>query len=218
MQVREKIVALILFLLACTLTAGDYQIVDGKVIFPESDISTTVSFYTVKDVEFFVAKNSSGKIVSHQNACQACGPVGFVQNGTAMKCNGCGLQYELDILGVDNPGSCWPFYVPNTINDGSVEIALTDLGIEETSILQTPVQKVGATVLAVSPEAVSFHVPQKGVYSVSLSTIQGRQMLSQSVSSKGQTMQMRLPSLASGHYILHLSGQGIDVKKVVQLF
>lgn len=218
MHLRERVIALIVLLFALVSIAGDFTIVDGKVVFPESDISETASFYKVKDVEFFVVKKKDGTIVSHQNACQACGPVGFVQNGTAMKCNGCGLQYEIETLGVDNPGSCWPFYVPNSVNDPNVEITLSALGLDDTPILLNSEHTIEATFLAVSPETVSLHLPKKGNYTVSIATIQGRQILSQSVSSKGETVQMGLPSLAAGHYILQLSGQGVDMKKLVQLF
>lgn len=201
---RERVTALIVLFFAIVSIAGDFIIVDGKVVFPESDISETASFYKVKDVEFFVVKKGDGTIVSHKNACQACGPVGFVQNGTAMKCNGCGLEYEIDILGVDNPGSCWPFYVANSVNDPNVEITLSALGLDDTPIVQSQYVNAQLKVLALSPQAIFLQLPQSGDFSVVITTLQGKTVLQQNITNNGESFKMPLPTLASGQYVLQV--------------
>lgn len=217
MQIREKCLVLFLLLLGGFISADEFDIVDGNVTFPTANVSEKATYYTVKEVEFFVAQKTDGTIISHKNACQACGPVGFVQNGTAMKCNGCGLEYEIEILGVDNPGSCWPFYVPNRVNGATVHIALSDLGLEDTPVIQQNVS-TGTTVLSVSSEAISFQLPAKGVYTVEITTLQGKNLLQKHIYNSGDFIRVETPMVAAGHYILQLRGQGLDIKKVVQFF
>lgn len=218
MYIRKSIVTLFIFLLTMITLAGEFQIIDGKVVFPESDITSTATYYTVKEVEFFVARNSKGVVISHKNACQACGPVGFVQNGTAMKCNGCGLEYELDILGVDNPGSCWPFYVPNSIVEGNIKIALTDLGLDGTSVLSNHSTSRNIRILSVSPKSVSFVIPENGRYTVSVATLQGKSILNQDLFSSSNMLTINLPNLAAGQYVLRVQGKNIQSKEILNLY
>lgn len=220
MTMRERFVILLLGLFfSISLTAGEYQIIDGKVVFPASDITGTASFFTVEDVTFFVGKNSSGDIVSHMNACQACGPAGFTQVGTAMKCKTCGLEYELDILGVDNPGSCWPFYVPNSVVGENVEIKLTDLGLSDTPVLQSLHATQSAISLSVeSHKKMSLQVQKSGVYTLNVTTILGRSVMQKKMTLSGEKTAMDFSSLAKGSYIVQVKGPETKVEKLVHLY
>lgn len=214
------------FMITCLLInlsiAQGFEAKDGKIFIPTADITTTASYYTFDDVKIFVVKNSSGEIVTHQDACQACGPVGFVQNGTAMKCNGCGLQYEIDDLGVDKAGSCWPYYVSNRTEGDQLVLDQAELGVDlsNTNISNISNSKVnGMRILGFSNLKSSFVISKSGVYTLSLYSVSGKSLseVTKSYSSAG-TYSLKLidKSLAKGEYLLSLkSNENIITEKVI---
>lgn len=209
-------------LLVNSVMAQEFVAKDGKIFIPVEDITTTVSYYTFDDVKIFVVKNSSGGIVTHKDACQACGPVGFVQNGTAMKCNGCGLQYEIDDLGVDKAGSCWPYYVSNRTEDNSLVLDQMELGVD---LKPTPVFSAKynnnnyMSVINVAGLSSVVYVSKADSYNLSVYSVSGK-LISEVRKTFGQAGQYSVETfknkLAKGEYFITLeSSDQIVAKKII---
>lgn len=209
-------------LLVVSVVAQGFEAKDGKIFIPIEDISTTASYYTLGEVKIFVVMNSSGGIVTHQDACQACGPVGFLQNGTAMKCNGCGLQYEIDNLGVDKQGSCWPYYISNRTEGDLLVLDQAEIGVDlNTTGIFNHVNNSLSTmkILGFSNLEGSIVISKSGNYTLSLFSVSGKNIseITKSYSKAGNySVRLLNRSLAKGEYLLTLkSNDNLITKKIV---
>lgn len=196
-------------LLFTSIYAQGFEAKDGKIFIPEKDITTTVSYYTFDDVKIFTVRNSNNEIITHQDACQACGPVGFVQNGTAMKCNGCGLQYEIDDLGVDNPGSCWPFFVSNRTDGDFLILDQAELGVNLGNTFISKIKSKNTNqmhILNITDLNSNVSVAKSGEYTLSIYSISGKLILNmkKSLLSKGNHQFLFNKKLAKGEYLFRL--------------
>lgn len=196
-------------LLFTSIYAQGFEAKDGKIFIPEKDITTTVSYYTFDDVKILTVRNSNNEIITHQDACQACGPVGFVQNGTAMKCNGCGLQYEIDDLGVDNPGSCWPFFVSNRTDGDFLILDQAELGVNLGNTFISKIKSKNTNqmhILNITDLNSNVSVAKSGEYTLSIYSISGKLILNmkKSLLSKGNHQFLFNKKLAKGEYLFRL--------------
>lgn len=204
------------------IQAETFEAINGKIYIPANDISGTATYYTFGDVKIFVARKSDGNIVSHRDACQACGPAGFIQNGTAMKCNACGLQYEIDNLGVDNPGTCWPFYISNSVEGDKIVFDQSELGV---NIGNTPINKIpikenfNIKLIKFSNLECSFSIPSAGNYQFALFNLSGKLIFSvdKTYGNGGiYTVKLRNKKIAKGEYVFAIkSTESAVVKNII---
>ena len=96
---------------------------------PASEVSTTIKHYKYRynispvkfeDIGYILIRASNGDIKSAFNACDVCylENKGYSQSGTKLRCNNCGKTFEIDNLGSQGSGGCWPGHLPHS-NDGS---------------------------------------------------------------------------------------------------
>lgn len=107
---------------------------DDVIQIPLGDISTEADFYTYEsdgvDIDFFTIIGPDDEVHVALNACDLCfdAKKGYVQSGSVMRCNNCGLTFEINSIGTDNTeGGCWPSYIPINIDGDNVIIDKSDL-------------------------------------------------------------------------------------------
>jgi uncharacterized membrane protein len=101
---------------------------------PLSEISGTVKKYTYDSdgvsITYIAVKGSDGEVRTAFDACEICyrAKKGYVQIGNSVKCNNCGLQFNIDDLGTKNKGKgCWPAYLPSEVQGNTIIIKRSDL-------------------------------------------------------------------------------------------
>jgi hypothetical protein len=105
---------------------------------PVSDVTTSIKHYSYtynvsatqhKEIEYILVKASNGDIKSTFNACDVCYPYhkGYSQSGTKLRCNNCGNSFEIDSLGNQGSGGCWPGHLVHSLDGDSVVINVSDL-------------------------------------------------------------------------------------------
>jgi hypothetical protein len=105
---------------------------------PASEVTTSAKFYkyrhnisasNFKDIGYVLVRSANGDIKSAFNACDVCYPAnkGYSQSGTKLRCNNCGKTFEIDKLGTQTPGGCWPSHLPNSVNGGDVVLTVPEL-------------------------------------------------------------------------------------------
>ncbi|UCD02654.1 MAG: DUF2318 domain-containing protein [Candidatus Aenigmatarchaeota archaeon] len=103
----------------------------GIVEIPLSDITENAKFYEYDSIRFFAVKASDGTIKTGFDACDVChaSRKGYRQEGDYMICNNCGNRYPITGLGTENqnPGGCWPGYLPSTIDGDNLVIKESDI-------------------------------------------------------------------------------------------
>ncbi len=99
-----------------------------------SDVTETVKHYQFDAngvmVKYFAVKGSDGAVRTAFDACEVCyrAKKGYAQVGTDVRCNNCGLSFNIDELGTANRGTgCWPAYLPNEVIGDEVLIKKSDL-------------------------------------------------------------------------------------------
>lgn len=101
---------------------------------PMADVSDTARKYSYTyqgtTITYFVAIGPDGEVHTALDACDACfaEKKGYVQEGDVMKCNNCGLTFNMVDIGTTNVGGgCWPHMLPHSIEDGKLIIQKTDI-------------------------------------------------------------------------------------------
>ncbi|MBU0532879.1 DUF2318 domain-containing protein [Candidatus Micrarchaeota archaeon] len=101
---------------------------------PLSEITETVKYYQYDAggvaVRYFAVLGSDGVVRTAFDACEVCyrSGKGYTQVGSDVRCNNCGLSFEIDELGTKNKGNgCWPAYLPHQTNNDKVLIKKSDL-------------------------------------------------------------------------------------------
>lgn len=211
-----------LFVFISNIFSQSFEAIDGKIYIPTNDISTTATYYTFEDVKIFVARKSDGNIISHRDACQACGPAGFVQNGIAMKCNACGLEYEIDNLGVDNPGTCWPFYISNSTENDKLVLDQSELGVDldNTSVYDQKIYpNSNMKLLNFSNLESTFVIPNEGNYKLAIYNLSGKIIaeINKTYSSGGiYREKFNDKAISRGEYLFSLkSNKGTIISKIL---
>ena len=99
-----------------------------------SDVSTNVDHYIYDSngvqIRYFIVKGSDGVVRTAFDACEVCyrSKKGYTQVGNDVKCNNCGLSFQIDGLGTKNKGTgCWPAYLPHEVQGDNVIIKKSDL-------------------------------------------------------------------------------------------
>ena len=88
--------------------------VDSDLVIPVRDISATATFYPVQingDIAvFFAVRAPDNSIRIVVDACQACGPAGFRQEGEYFACKSCEQKFHVSVL-EKKQGGCNPIPV-----------------------------------------------------------------------------------------------------------
>lgn len=122
-----------LSLFGCTAqqssTVAPAQAIADSVGIPVSDVTQTARHYEYDangvKVRYFAVKGSDGEVRTAFDACEVCyrSNKGYTQVGNDMRCNNCGLSFNIDALGTKNQGKgCWPGYLPHKIVGDNVVI------------------------------------------------------------------------------------------------
>lgn len=101
---------------------------------PLSEVTETVKHFEHDTggvtVRYFAVRGSDGAVRTAFDACEVCyrSRKGYTQVGNDVRCNNCGLSFNIDDLGTENQGKgCWPAYLSNEVRDGKVFIKNSDL-------------------------------------------------------------------------------------------
>ncbi|MBM2814768.1 MAG: hypothetical protein HW421_1530 [Ignavibacteria bacterium] len=128
----------IFVLLIMTLLGQSNKAIAQVATQPASDVTTTAKHYSYayktspsqyKDLEYILVKASNGDIKSCFNACDVCYPYhkGYSQSGTNLRCNNCGKVFDIDQLGSQGAGGCWPGNLLHTLDENNVVIQVSEL-------------------------------------------------------------------------------------------
>lgn len=105
---------------------------------PVGDVSTTIKKYVYtyningtskKDIRYIIIKSSAGDVKSCFDACDVCFAAnkGYSQNGSLLRCNNCGNSFNIDELGSQGKGGCWPGHLIHYLNANNVEFNVIDI-------------------------------------------------------------------------------------------
>ena len=101
---------------------------------PLADITDNAQEYSYTSngvrINYFVVNGPDGEIHTAFDACDSCyrEKKGYVQEGDVMKCNNCGLTFNLVEVGTNNVGGgCWPGMLEHLIQNGNVIIQKADI-------------------------------------------------------------------------------------------
>lgn len=105
-------------------------LVGNQVAVPDSQITgDDLHRYVVNvdgtDVRFLLYRKPDGSIVSVEDACQICGPVGFIKTTNGIVCKLCNSPVAPQFVG--QPGGCNPVPLKSVVSGGEVVIAANDL-------------------------------------------------------------------------------------------
>lgn len=123
---------MIVFLMANLLRA------DEDVRHNESDISSDIQYHSYiqklpeskeREIKYFMVKAPNGDIKTAFDACDVCYKQlkGYSQVGDQMMCNNCGNRYDINAIGNEGQGGCWPGYLPHRVEAGELIINVVDL-------------------------------------------------------------------------------------------
>lgn len=105
----------------------------GSVSIPLSDITTSLNKYEYEEngvvIKYLAVLGSDGEPRIAFDGCDICGgQKGYEQKGSDVACINCGKAFKIDDIGSKNePGGCWPSYLPFTIEGDDVVIQTKDL-------------------------------------------------------------------------------------------
>ena len=127
------------FLLLIMLSAIIAPVINAQVVKqPVSDLSTTIKKYNYtykisesqeKVIRYIIVKASTGDIKSTFDACDVCYAYnkGYSQKNNQLICNNCGNKFNIDDLGTQGSGGCWPGHLIHTTDADNVIINVSDL-------------------------------------------------------------------------------------------
>ncbi len=130
-----RVILILLFLFAI----GQFQSTTAQMVkHPQSEVTTTAKHYSYKYkisesqykmIEYILVRASNGDIKSTFNACDVCYPShkGYSQSGTKLRCNNCGNTFEIDALGSQGSGGCWPGHLVHSLDGDSVVVTAPEL-------------------------------------------------------------------------------------------
>lgn len=125
-------------LIIMTMLGQSYNAMAQVIKQAASEVTTTAKHYNYtynisksqyKVIEYILVRASNGDIKSTFNACDVCYPShkGYSQSGTKLRCNNCGNSYDIDALGNQGSGGCWPGHLVHSLDGDSVVINVSDL-------------------------------------------------------------------------------------------
>lgn len=106
-----------------TFTSGLVSIPIQQV--SDGDLHRFVAHENGADIRFLLYKKPDGKVVAIFDACEICGPVGFVKGPNGLVCKNCASPINAQSVGT--PGGCNPVPLHSSENDNAIVIQEADL-------------------------------------------------------------------------------------------
>jgi hypothetical protein len=131
--IKGVLLLLMIFVIGQSNSASAQSVKQSK-----SELSTTAKHYKftyiisktqIKDIEYILVLSSKGEVKSCFNACDVCYTAhkGYSQSGTKLRCNNCGKVFEIDSLGSQGSGGCWPGHLVHSLEGSNVVINESEL-------------------------------------------------------------------------------------------
>jgi hypothetical protein len=192
---------------------------------PVSEITTTAKHYIYsykisdtqqKDIDYIIVKASDGSIKSCFNACDVCYPAhkGYTQKSNLLQCNNCGNKYNIDQLGNQGAGGCWPGHLPHTIEGDNVVIKISDLILGEYFFLAKPLTDVKDEISNNTPafscqlinNELSVNMANPSEKTIRLMTLNGQMCMT--INSESSNVTFDVSNLSSGLYLITVGENG----------
>ncbi len=110
--------------------ATEIAFVDGQATIPvgdlvDGDLHRYQANVNGAEVRFLLYRRPDGKVASIFDACEICGPVGFMRTTTGLVCKNCAAPINPQSVG--QPGGCNPIPLKATVNGDTVVVAQADV-------------------------------------------------------------------------------------------
>ncbi|MGA2296751.1 MAG: Fe-S-containing protein [FCB group bacterium] len=219
------IISFIIVAMVGLITEAQGQVVTQ----PVADQSSTIKHYTYtymlsqtqkKDIRYIIVKASNGDIKTCFDACDVCYSYnkGYSQSGTQLRCNNCGNRFNIDGLGTQGSGGCWPGYLVHSLDGDKVSINVSDLVAGEhlfpaqdvSDVTDNKINAANYTII-VNNDELTVKMPIIALRNFNIVSLDGK--FCKSLTSNSNELNTDIYSLSNGIYLLSIEESGQVITK-----